>query len=162
VKRVGKIVTVIVAAASVALAGMPDYQTICGALEGLPGWSKEDKCDGMRMSGPMGEMVTATQKYTKGEGSLELTVVSGMQAAMLWSTYASGMEMETDEILVKVQKINGYPVGLSYDKQERSGSIIVQLTPNAVLGANFEKMEWSEALQALQKLDWDALASLFK
>jgi len=147
---------------TIAVAGMPSYQELCSAVTTPEGWSVEGKCDGMKMSGPMGEVVTATKKFVNGEKSMEVGVMSGMQAMGLWAPFMTGMTMENDEMLVKVEKIDDFSVGISYDKKQHNGGIVVKLAPNAVLTGNFEQMDWKEALEILRKLDWKQLRSLFE
>ncbi|BDY12843.1 hypothetical protein [Hydrogenimonas cancrithermarum] len=143
-------------------ANLPNYKTLCEELGEIPGWSLT-KCEGMKMVNPMmGEVVTAAKTYTKGDSSLEVTVVSGMQAMMMWGPYAAGTTIENDEALVKLETIDGFQVGISYDKKERSGGIVVRLADNAVLGGNFQNMDWKEALDLMKKIDWKRLASLFR
>jgi len=147
---------------TVGAAALPDYQTLCSALAEMPGWTAEEKCDGMKMAGPMGEIVTATRIFRQGDATLEVAVMSGMQAAMAWSTFATGVEMESDEALMKTRKMGEFNVGISYDKKEHSGGIVVRLASNAVLVGSFENMEWEKALEALKSLDWEKLAALFR
>jgi len=143
-------------------AGMPSYQDLCTALSAPQGWNLEGKCDGMKMSGPMGEMVSATINLVNGDKRLEVVITSGMQAMGMWAPFMTGMEMESDGQLVKTEKIDGFPVGITYDKNEKSGGVIVKLAPNAVMAGNFEQMDWKEALEVLRKLDWQKLRSLFE
>ncbi|WP_456322566.1 hypothetical protein [Hydrogenimonas sp.] len=158
-----KFIMVLALAASIALAGnLPDYKDLCRELGEIPGWSLT-KCEGMKIVNPMmGEMVTAAKTYTKGDARLDVTAVSGTQAIMMWGPYAAGTTMENDEAFVKVEKIDGFNVGISYDKKERSGSVIVQLSPNAVLAGTFENMNWKEALKLMKKIDWKRLSKLFE
>jgi hypothetical protein len=157
-----KLCMVLAMTVAIAVAGLPSYQDLCQAVTPPEGWSVEGKCDGMRMSGPMGEVVSATKRFVSGEKSLEVAVISGMQAMGLWAPFMTGMEMENDETLVKVEKVGDFPVGVSYDKKEHSGAVVVQLAPNAVLSGQFEHMDWQEALQTLRQLDWNRLRSLFQ
>ncbi|HHD77401.1 MAG TPA: hypothetical protein ENK93_00370 [Campylobacteraceae bacterium] len=150
-------------AATLAVAGnLPGYKVLCNQLENLKGW-EVSKCDGMKMTNPMfGEMVTASKNYTKGDKSVEVSVVSGMQAMMTWAPFQTGMTMENDEQLVKVEKIDGFPVGFSYDKQAHSGTLAVLLAPNAVLVLNYDNMHWKEALKMAKVFEWEKLSKLFK
>ncbi len=84
---------------------------------------------------------------------------SGM---MMWAPYSSGMQMENDEELIKIEKIDGFGVGIGYDKKAHSGTIVVQLSQNAVLGITFEGMQWQEALKEAKKLRWKKLRALFQ
>jgi len=142
-------------------AGVPEYKAICDSLGEIAGW-QADKCEGTKMSNPMmGEMVSANRSYRAGEKHLNVTVVSGMQAMGMWAPFMSGTQVENDEALMKIEQINGFNVGITYDKKEHSGGIVVQLASNAMLAFEFENMDWKEALEAAQKLDWQALKSLF-
>ncbi|WP_457592414.1 hypothetical protein [Hydrogenimonas sp.] len=150
-------------AAAVSLAGsLPDYKSLCGAMADLSGW-KASECEGMKAVNPMmGEIVTAERSYERDGKRLDVSVLSGMQAAMMWAPYSAGTMMESDKALVRIEKIEGFTVGISYDKEEKSGGIVVQIAPNAVLVANFEKMGWKEALKMVEKLDWKRLKREFE
>ena len=161
-RRLTHIATTLALIASAAWA-LPDYKAICADMPDLSGW-KADECTGMKMTNPMmgGEVVTATREYTKGDASLTASVVTGMQAMMMWGPYSSGMTMENDEMLMKIQKIDGFDVGINYDKKAHSGVVVVQLTQNALLAFNFENMDWQAALEEAKKFDWKKLRSLFE
>ena len=146
-----------------ALAGnLPSYQELCDVLEAPAGWTAAGECEGMKMNNPMmGEMVTASRTFTEGEKKLELSVISGMQAMGMWAPFMTGMEMETNDELIKIEKIEDFEVGISYDKREKSGGIVVRLGSNAIIAGNFENMNWEEALDAMRKIDWKKLQELF-
>ncbi len=142
-------------------AALPSHALLCQQLVDMPGW-RGAPCEGMKGNNPMmGEFVTATRTYNRGEESLHVTVVSGIQARMMWSPYADGTQVENADFLVKITTIKGFPVGISYDKRNRSGSIVVQLGFQAVMAAEFGKMDWQSALKTLQALDWKAMQALF-
>lgn len=141
---------------------LPEYKTLCTQLPSIEGWHVS-RCDGMKMTNPMfGEVVTASKTYASGDKSVETAVVSGMQAMMMWAPYQSGTQVENDESLMKVETIDGFPVGIAYDKKEHSGGVVVQLAPNAVLVLNYQNMTWEEALDLAKKFDWKKLQSLFQ
>jgi len=158
----GKVMTLLLMLGVGAFAGnLPEYRALCEQLPHLKGW-QEQKCEGMKMANPMiGEMVTASKSYSQGDRSLEVSVLSGMQAMMAWAPYQTGTMIETDESLMKVEKIDGFAVGIGYDKKDKGGAIVVQLAPNAVLVVNYEKMGWKEALKAAKRFDWKKLRGLF-
>jgi len=146
---------------------LPSYKTLCKELKDLPGWQAE-QCEGMNMSGsPMGEMASAHRSYSKGNQRIEATIVCGMQAMGYWAPFAYKMQVETDKDFVKVTEVNGYGVGINYDKQTKTGSIIVRLTrgkkeTKAVFLLNFENMSWQEALEIAKKFDWGAMEKLLR
>ncbi len=161
-KRLGIVSAGMLLAATIAFAGdLPDYKSLCNAIGKIEGWSAT-KCEGMKMLNPMmGEVVTAQKSFKKNGKLLDLSVISGMQAMMMWAPYSAGTQIESDEALVKIEKIDGFNVGITYDKKSDSGGIVVQIAPNAVLVANFEKMSWKEALKLTEKIDWKRLKRLF-
>ncbi len=141
---------------------LPEYRSLCMQFPDLGGW-KVSECDGMKMTNPMfGEVLTASKTYTSGDKSVDVSVLSGMQAMMMWAPYQSGTTIENENELMKVETIDGFPVGIAYDKKARSGGVAVQLAPNAVLVLNYEKMDWKEALKLAKKFDWKKLRSLFE
>ena len=141
---------------------LPEYKTLCIQLPPLEGWTAAE-CNGMKMSNPMlGEVVTASRSYTKDGKSVEVSVLSGMQAAMTWAPYQTGMIIENDEELMKVKTIDGFTVGIEYDKKTHSGGVVVQLLPKAILVFNYENMDWKEALKLAKEFDWKKLRSLFR
>ncbi len=145
------------------LAGnLPGYKALCDQLGNLKGW-EVSKCDGMKMTNPMfGEVVTANKNYTHKGQSLNVNIVSGMQAMMMWAPFATGTQIENDENLIKLEKIDGFDVGISHNKKEHSGTIAVLLAPNAVMGIEYDGMDWKEALKEAKKLNWKKLRSLFQ
>jgi len=148
--------------AVMAFAGnLPDYKSLCGAIGEIEGWNST-KCEGMRATNPMmGEVVTAEKSFEHDGKRLDVSSLSGMQAMMMWAPYSAGTQIESDKALVKIEKIDGFNVGITYDKKSDSGGIVVQIAPNAVLVANFEKMSWKEALKLTEKIDWKRLKRLF-
>ena len=143
-------------------ATLPDYKVLCDRLADMTDW-QASQCEGMKVDNPMmGEFVTASRTYTRGRQRIQVTIVSGIQARMMWSPYAAGTQVENAESLVKITKMNGFPVGITYDKRNRSGGIVVQLGFQAVMAAEFEQMDWQSALKTLQALDWKAMQALFR
>ncbi|MBC7239804.1 MAG: hypothetical protein H5T71_06865 [Chloroflexi bacterium] len=117
----------------------------------------------MKMSGSsVGDVVTAVREYRQGEKSLEIGVIGGEQAESIWASYGSGFQFESDDQLIKVETINGFTVGMAYNKKDKEGGIAVKLASNAVFVVNFKEMTLDEALEVAKKFDWSGLSSLFK
>ncbi len=147
---------------------LPSYSKVCKALLEVRGW-KASVCEGMNMQGsPMGNMVTANRTYIQGNKKVEVVVMSGMGAMGYWAPFQSNMQIDTPKQFVKVVQIRGHNVGISYDKETKSGGVIVALgSPGgpgmvkAILGFNFYNMDWEEALSFAKKFDWDKLEKIF-
>lgn len=155
----------LIGVSSVFAGQLPSYKTVCKELKDLPDWQAE-KCEGINVSGiPTGEMVSANRPYTQGNKRIEATIICGMQAMGYWEPFASHIQMDSDEEFVEVTNIDGFPVGIGYHKQDKSGGIVVKLTKKesitAVFVVNFENMDWNEALDIAKKFDWKGMKELF-
>ncbi len=146
---------------------LPAYSKLCKQLKDLKGWEAE-KCTGMNMTAsPMGEVVSASRSYTKGEYSINAAIVSGMQASSYWAPFAYNMQMDSDDQFVKITKIKGFSVGIIYNKKDKSGNIAVLLkkssnnTPAALFNLGFDNMDWKKALDIAKTFDWKAIEALF-
>ncbi len=145
---------------------LPGYSVLCSFLEDISGWDGES-CEGMNMQGaPMGEMVTASKKYTAGQKSIEVVIVGGTSSFGMWAPFQSHIEINTPDNFLKVVNEKGFDIGISYDKKDKSGSIVIPLKkgPNnivAVLCFNFSHMNWKEALQFAKKFNWKKLNNKF-
>ncbi|SFM62921.1 hypothetical protein [Thermodesulforhabdus norvegica] len=146
------------------MAGQPEYEEICKYLVDLDGW-KGNQCEGIKMSGsPMGSMVTAHKTYVQGDKELEAHVFYGAMAADYWSNYDRRIEIDSSEGLVKTLEVNGFHVGISYDKKDHGGAVVVSLANSqdapAVFMISFKNMSWEDALEIARQFDWQALRSL--
>ena len=147
----------------------PNYSTICAQLEEIPGWNS-DKCEGVNVQGtPMGNMVSAQKRYIKGNKQVDVAVFSGMNAMGMWAPYQNNMQVDSTEQFIKVTKINGYNVAISYEKKNKTGGIVIGFNSkknpgmvDAVLVFNFSNMHWKDGLEFAKKFDWDKIRELFK
>ena len=128
----------------------------------LPGWK------GMKPEGSQGtfgevSMITATRSYTKGNASLKATIVSGNMVGGMWAPFAMKMEFEDEDQWVKVKEINGFNVGLSYNKKDKDGSIIVNLSKKpeenvGLFAIEYKGISPEKALELAKKFDWKGIA----
>jgi hypothetical protein len=134
------------------------HSTLTPLLGNLPGWQAE-KADGMSMETGGMRMINATRSYTKGSQELNAVVMVGSQAMTMGQMQQ--MKMETDDVRVKIETIDGYKVNSSYNKHEKSGGIMVVLGSSQASGAmfmlNFEGMDDAQALKLSKKFDWKAM-----
>lgn len=147
---------------------MPPYKVICSALEDQSGWRAEP-CEGMNMQGsPMGDMVTANRSYTKGNKKIDVMVIGGMNAMGYWAPFQANMQVDSSEQFVKLTQIKGFNVGISYEKKQKSGGVVIAFeskdapgTTRAVMVFNFTNMGWRDALCFAKKFDWEKIRRLF-
>jgi hypothetical protein len=75
----------------------------------------------------------------------------------------SGMQVETPEVNMKIQTINGFQVQTVYDKEENSGAVTVFLTHEQAGGAfftlSYAGISESDALGLSKKFDWKKIKS---
>ncbi|MEA2107805.1 MAG: hypothetical protein U9P07_00080 [Pseudomonadota bacterium] len=135
-----------------------DHTALTPLLIKLGGWQAE-KADGMSMSTGGMRMITANRTYNKGKLELNATVMVGSQAMTMGQTQQ--MQMETDDVRVKMTTIDGFKTNLNYDKRENSGGIMVFLENNqsnaAMFILSFQGMDENQALKLAKKFDWQAM-----
>lgn len=164
VKRLAGGILVLCILAGVAYGGVSSYRDLTRLLPELPGWVAE-KAEGVNVEGPRGKMITAARNYKKGNQRLTATIIVGGSAMMAWTPFQGGMTVETPEILMKTTSYKGLKTGINYNKKEKSGGIVVQLSPQnpaAALVVGFEAMDYSEALKILDQFDVKGMVSAVK
>jgi len=146
--------------------GLPSYKVVCKNITDIPNWTGSE-CSGMNESGtPMGDIVTASRDYEKKDKAFHVSVISGMQAMASWMPFATNINIETDENVVKTLTIQDYRAGLSYDKKEKSGGIFICLkTENnqckVIFGTSFENMKYEDALDLIKNFDLKSISGIF-
>lgn len=145
---------------------MPEYVELYKYLINLPGW-KAVEPTGMNMSGPMGEMVTAQREYKNGTKALTAQILSGTQAQGVWAPFTTGMTFDTPDAFMKVTEIKGYHIGISHDKKENSGGIVVPLKDVkskvfVTFVLSYEGMSYQDALTIAEKFPWKEMEKAFK
>jgi hypothetical protein len=135
-----------------------DHATLTPLLVNLGGWQAE-KADGMSMSTGGMRMITANRSYNKGSQELNATVMVGSQAMTMGQMQQ--MQMETDDVRVKMTTIDGFKTNLNYDKRKNSGGVMVVLggsqNSTAMFILNFQGMDENQALKLAKKFDWKAM-----
>ncbi len=153
------------------LAGeLPSYTKLCGMLKDLSGW-KAEECTGLNASNPMGDMASATRTYTKDDMELEVNLILGSAAMAVAGPMAfqQTLEVNSPEEYLKITNVDGFRVGIQYDKKNHTGSVAIFLrdfprnmdpasaNQMALLVVNYQNMGWKEALSWAKKFDWGAL-----
>lgn len=164
----GKILLVSFAILVVAAAVQAEsYQTLYPCLIDLSGWTGGEPT-GMNMNISGMVMVNAIRAYSKGNTELTAMIMKGNQAAgggmqQGNDMYGSGMHMDTPEVNMNIQTINGFQVQTVYDKDENSGAVTVFLTLEQAGGAfftlSYAGISESEALGLAKKFDWKKIKS---
>ncbi len=149
----------------VAMAGLifaGSFRDLYPYLVDLPGW-QAGKPEGSRVSLPMVKMVQAQREYTRGEATLKVTIVKGSGVALnkWWGPFAVNLEYEDESGWRKLKTIKGFPVGLQYNKEDKSGSVMVNLKSGestvGLLVVEYSKISPEEALKIAEKFDWKGI-----
>lgn len=140
---------------STARADQP-FQRFVPLLIDLNGWQGK-KPEGMSMQMSDTNMTTATRDYERGPAQVHASVIVGQGATGVVPPMQGGMNLQTSEGHVISATMHGMPVLKNYNIPEKSGSLIVSLTKDALFSVTFEGITEDEALALAEKFDWKAL-----
>ena len=143
------------------LANVPSYNDLCKSMSEVENF-KSSECDGSNIKSPMGEFVSATKDYKQKDKFIEVSIMSGNMAATAWMPFVMGVSIETNDTIIKIDKINGFKAGINFNKKDKSGAIVLKLSDDAVVSFNFEKMKLDEVLEIVKKYDVKKIKKLFK
>ena len=139
------------------------YLLLFPLLISFSGWD-EDTPEGMDMSASGMTAVTAVKNYEQGNKSFSASIIVGLMTQGMWNPgYQEGFRMDTTEVSLKVERIKGFLVMHSFEKDTSEGTIIVLISEPSASGAadgaifavNFENLDANEAMNMTQKFDWD-------
>ncbi len=170
VKKILFLVALLLVPGQVLAYNLPSYRELCKNLVDLSGW-KAEECTGLNATNPMGEIASATRTYTRDKQELNVQLVLGAAAMAAAGplAYQRSFEMDSPEEFIRITTIDGFRVGIQYNKKTHSGSVGVFLTEPpktmdpasisqmAILVVGYQNMDWKEALSWAQKFDWKSL-----
>jgi len=139
----------------VAFAG--SYKDLYPMLIDISGWEAE-KAEGGEFMTPQGKMISVERDYQKGEKSIIVTIMKGPVASAMTSTFTYTHEIDTPEEYVKVFKIGKYRAGLSHDKTDNSGSIVIILNSDSIMNMEYHNMSYKEAEKLINEFPLDKIA----
>lgn len=136
-------------------------------LVDLPGWQASKPAGSSTKVPFMGTaVVEAHREYTRGNATVKVTIGKGKGIMMAWAPFAMNMEYEDESGWRKVKTISGFPVGIQYDKEDKSGSVAVNLVVGketvGLLILEYTNISPDEALSLAEKFDWKKIASVLK
>ncbi|GAB6074027.1 hypothetical protein [Nautilia lithotrophica] len=129
---------------------------LCNLLpDKIDGFNESMKCKYVNMQSNYGTSSQAYKEYKKNDNKIALQLMKGSMAYQLMSPFMMPVQVETNEMLMKVTSCNGFKCAITYDKKENNGIIIVLLDQNApsVLTLNYENMNADEAMELLNEID---------
>jgi hypothetical protein len=135
------------------------FQRFLPLFVDLDGWQGK-KPDGISMETPGNSMTSATRDYTRGSSQLHAVVVVGAAAAGAMAPMKAGMTYETTEGHMITATVNGFPAMKTYNTAQKSGAVMVELSPTALFTVSYNGITEEEALPLAQKFDWKAIQTL--
>jgi hypothetical protein len=149
----------------VSVANALTYQDVLPYLVDLSGW-QSGKPTGMTSSMNGMNMVTASREYSQGEKKFNVSVAFGnpMFGAMSMMGMGMSMNIDTPEERIYTKTINGFMVVVTYEKQDKSGSVLVYLkkdqSNSGVITFDFQGISDQEAMQLARKFNWQGIKKL--
>jgi len=129
---------------------------LCSLLpDKIDGFNESVKCKYVNMQSDYGSSSQAYKEYKKNNNKIALQIMKGSMAYQVMSPFMMPVQVETDEMLMKITTCKGFKCAVTYDKKENNGIIIVlldQKTPS-VLTLNYENMNADNAMELLKKVD---------
>jgi hypothetical protein len=122
----------------------------------LDGWQGK-KPDGMTMEMPNASMTTATREYQRAAAQLHVSVVVGPAAVGALAATQTGMNIQTSDGHIITSTINGLSVTRTFNIKQKSGAIMVALSPSALFSVSYNGLTEDDALPLAQKFDWKGL-----
>jgi hypothetical protein len=150
------VVSVLLAGAS---AWAQSYEALTPLLIDLPGW-KAEAAQGASMDVQGAKMTTATRAYQQEGKEITAQIVIGGSAGAAADSMANtpAVQMENAEQKVSIKTVNGFQVTATFQKKEKTGTIMVVIAQGKDSGGFFsftyKGLTDDEASKLAEKFDW--------
>ena len=132
------------------------FQRFLPLLVDLDGWTGK-KADGMSMDMANMSMTTATRDYTKGSAEVHASVMVGQAAVGALAPLQNTMNIQTSDGHMVTSSMHGMNVLKGFNNKDKSGSLIVGLSKDAMFSLSYKNLTEDEALALAEKFDWKAI-----
>jgi hypothetical protein len=132
------------------------FQRFLPLLVELDGWQGK-KPDGASMEMANMSMTTANRDYTKGSSELHASVVVGQSAVAALAPLQNAMNIQTTDGHMITTSMHGMNVLKGYNNKDKSGSLIVGISKDAMFSLSYKNITEDEALALAEKFDWKAI-----
>ena len=137
------------------------FQRFLPLLVDLDGWTGK-KPDGVSMDMANMSMTTANRDYTKGSSEVHAVVMVGQSAVAALAPLQNPMNIQTTEGHMVTSTMHGMPVLKGFNTKDKSGSLIVGVSKDAMFSLSYKNMTEDEALALAEKFDWKAIQAAAK
>jgi len=133
-----------------------DINKLCNLLpEQINNYKKTDICHGIKASTPYGTNIQVVKLYKNNQKKIELILMNGIYANQMMSAFMIPMNIETEEMIMKITQCEGFKCAETFNRENGEGSIIVILkngnTPT-LLVLNFKNITLTEAYKILKEI----------
>ena len=132
------------------------FQRFLPLLVDLDGWTGK-KADGVSMEMANMSMTTANRDYTKGSAELHASVVVGQAAVGALAPLQNAMNIQTSDGHMITASMHGMNVLKGFNNKDKSGSLIVGVSKDAMFNLSYKNLTEDEALALAEKFDWKAI-----
>ena len=156
-----RLIVVIMLFASIVFADSSDV--LKKELIDLKGW-KAEEAEGMSMNMGGMKMTNAMREYSKDDQEFYVTIMVGTNTMTQGQMPVSDIETESGRMHVK--EIKGFKVYQMFDKEEKSGAIVIYMEKNETEGGftmfSFQNMTPEKAFELSENFDWKKINKTIK
>jgi hypothetical protein len=127
------------------------------SIPGRPGWLARQKT-GRHVDGNAGEQYDYRHaRVPSRRGAATASIIVGAAAQGALAATKTGMNIETSDGRMSTSTIDGLSVTRTFNFKDKSGTILVALSTNAMFSLSFNGIAEDEALALVKKFNWKAM-----
>jgi len=143
-----------------------NWRDLVPFLIDIPGYDADGAPEGSTTSMGGFKISQAERGYTSGDKELQIEIIDGANASMVYQGFKMGMnfEVDTSEEYLKKIEIKGFPGIEQYDYQDREAQVILLIGDRFLMtfdGENYPK-DGSELSKIAEAFDLEGMADLAK
>jgi hypothetical protein len=142
-----------------------NWRDLIPFLGDIEGWNAEDDAEGQSVSMGQYKVSQAERQYVSGDKELNIKIVDGGYASMVYASIKMAMNYEIDnsEEYIRKTTIKSYTAMEHYKFEDKDAEVIILIKDRIIVtleGNNFE--DTSELKSIAESLDLDGIAELAK
>ncbi len=127
-----------------------NYKELYDFLIDLKGWEASQP-SGQYAKTFFGDMLQVERNYTNKEKSLKVQIIKGSMVMSMWMPFSMVVEQDTPDKYVKTTEIEGFKAGISHNKYDNSGQIIIMVAPTSAFILKYRGMNYEDAVEIAKK-----------
>jgi hypothetical protein len=142
-----------------------NWRDLVPFLGDIEGWNAGEDAEGQSVSMGQYKVSQAERQYVSGDKELNVKIVDGGYAPMVYASIKMAMNYEIDnsEEYIRKTTIKSYPAMEHYKFEDKDAEVIILIKDRIIVtleGNNFE--DTSELKSIAESLDLDGIAELAK